>query len=192
LFVLNLLESALLDIVVIDERVAEATFEKSASFSKGPLGALRKAGCFPVYSIWNNDARTFVSDWIEFVDKAQSDTGDVHLADGEGLHFESSPFIKAQRADGSKADDLYSADCVLIHQGVIDRLQKDQKWQKDWHESQLLAITPRLVITSGRGKTLRHVSPTLPFVDFSIVRDCTYPVASVSKYHLTRALLSAR
>jgi len=44
------------------------------------------------------------------------------------------------------------------------------------------------VITSGRGKTLRYVPHTMPFIEFSNLRDNT--LAEVSKYHLVRSLLS--
>ena len=79
----------------------------------------------------------------------------------------------------------------MIHQGVIDRLvdksnlSKDKEWPGlKW----LYSLVPVVVITSGRGKTLRNVPQTMPFLEFSIVRENTYP--EISKYHLARALFS--
>lgn len=196
-FVLGLLESALTSVLIIDERVAEATFDESKGFTQGLLVNLREAKCYPAYSAWTEnqqtEERTFISDAIQRHNDAVMKSGGIHIHDEEGAYLNfSDKTVKVQRFYfGMLKTDIEERtqfDFIIIHQGVIDRLNNLNRWIKDKHISKLEEISPSIVITSGRGHTLRHVPETLPFIEFSIVRENTY--AGMSKYHIVRTLFS--
>jgi hypothetical protein len=191
---LNLLESALTSVVIVDERVADAVLDEDQGITRGVLEALFKSGCFPVFSVRTKETAlpVFVSDAIESRGRRLADRKNKgRLAEGEGIYLGDVTVLKAQSPFGSETRDLCAADLVVVHQGVIDRLAdrlglaKDEEWPGLKH---IDSFAPSVVITSGRGKTLRHIPQTIPFLEFSIIRDNTY--AEVSKYHLVRALLS--
>jgi hypothetical protein len=194
LLLLNLLESALTSVVIVDERVADAVLDEDQGITRGVLEALFKSGCFPVFSVRTKETAlpVFVSDAIESRGRRLADRKNKgRLAEGEGIYLGDVTVLKAQSPFGSETRDLCAADLVVVHQGVIDRLAdrlglaKDEEWPGLKH---IDSFAPSVVITSGRGKTLRHIPQTIPFLEFSIIRDNTY--AEVSKYHLVRALLS--
>ncbi len=196
-FVLGLLESALTSVLIVDERVAEATFDENEGFAKGLLVNLREAQCYPAYSIWTTNQetaeRTFVSDAIQRHDESVRKSGLIHIDDEEGVHLKSDgPSVKIQKFSDTmekpEVEEKTQFDFIIIHQGVIDRLSNLNRWEEETHIAQLYELSPAVAITSGRGHTLRHIPETMPFIEFSIVRESTY--AGLSKYHLVRALLS--
>ncbi|MCG3155112.1 MAG: hypothetical protein DKINENOH_01714 [bacterium] len=196
-FVLGLLESALTSVLVIDERVAEATFDEKEGFAKGLLGDFREAELYPTFSVWTKgeetQERTFVSDAILRHNDSVKQNGLVPIDEQEGVDFKSDqPIVKIQRfsdiGEAPGVDEKTQFDCIIIHQGVIDRLDNLKRWNEETYLAQLYELSPSVVITSGRGHTLRHVPTTMPFIEFSIVRENTY--AGLSKYHLVRALMS--
>lgn len=196
-FMLGLLESALTSVLIIDERVAEAAFDENEGFAKGLLSNLRETQCYPAYSVWTTNQqsaeRTFVSDAIQRHDESIRKSGLIHIDDEEGVHLKSDgASVKIQKFSDAmqtpETEEKTQFDFIIIHQGVIDRLSNLNRWMEDTHLAQLYELSPAVAITSGRGHTLRHVPETMPFIEFSIVRESTY--AGLSKYHLVRALLS--
>jgi hypothetical protein len=184
-FILGLLEALLTDIVVVDERVGEAILQGGGG-SFADLTLLLKLvpmGYYPIFSICKGEKREYVSDLVGANEL-------VRRTDKEGLNLSeftyNFPNLEGKGVEGRK-----DADLIIIHQGVVDRLKNLGMWEEGSNYPQLEAmyqIAPVVVITSGRGRTLRHVPSTMPFIEFSIIRENTYP--SQSKYHLVRALLS--
>ncbi|MEM4282798.1 MAG: hypothetical protein QXN89_03965 [Candidatus Woesearchaeota archaeon] len=183
-FVLGLLEAGLTTVVIVDERLGEATFGAEQGFNKGDglLGRLREAGIFPIYK-FNG---IFISDALESTNNRWIERGFMGVIHSEGMQVNDGVSICAQKPDGTY-EQLENADVIIIHQGVIDRLHEMGKWQENF-VNKLYQSSPSVIITSGRGKTLRHVPVTMPFLEFSIIRACTY--AELSKYHLVRAIKS--
>jgi ubiquinone/menaquinone biosynthesis C-methylase UbiE len=203
-FVMGLLESAVTEVVVVDERVAEATFSDKPKvgdvipegFTK-LLYELEEARCYPMFSVWTSDRkRTLISDALEKRDKLFREDPELQgevipLNENEGIVLmpgQPGPRIRFQKIHKTLLKDIVTADFVVIHQGVIDRLQYRGYWQETASLDALFCIAPSVVITSGRGRTLRQVPQTMPFLEFSIVRETTY--SGMSKYHLVRALMS--
>lgn len=219
-FALGLLEAGLANVVIVDERVAEASYDKEKGFGKNLLRQMREARCYPLYSIWaaredgGKRERKFVSDTIEQRSLelgAHATLWPQAIHPDEGLKLDPDPereraglepdaptiqvHVPSILLTKSKVDKLEegTVDVVIIHQGVIDVLQKNGLWRGEGHEDQHLhrlhRLSPSVVITSGRGRTIRHVeNKEIPFVEFSIIKDNTY--GSVSKYHIVRAVFS--
>jgi hypothetical protein len=204
-FVLGLLESALTTVVIVDERVAEASYDEQQGFRKKPLlRDLRWSRCYPIYSVWakrrgdrGSLARKFISETIEQRSRhfEKEDMDPVHGS--EGLYLEESGACVRVQIPSELGSDVellpFDVDALIIHQGVIDVLDRNGQWQgdkdNDRHLNILHQISPSVIITSGRGRTIRHLNnKEIPFVEFSILKDSTY--AGLSKYHLVRSILS--
>jgi hypothetical protein len=198
LFLLNLLEAALLSVVVVDERVADAVLQVvdgvDAGIDGGQFDKLREAGCLSVFSVRHGKSRVYVSDAVEArATELKKKKAGGRVADDEGLYLDGELRIVTAKRDNSGNGVALprQADVGVVHQGVIDRIMDKLKFtmDRDWPGlEKLYQLAPFVAITSGRGKTLRSVPLTMPFLEFSIVRENVYP--KVSKYHLARALLS--
>jgi hypothetical protein len=180
-FVLGLLESAIMDIVIVDERVAVAAVEEDNYRS------LRRMGVQAVYSWWTQHTsdREFLSKEIE------SRASAIHVA--EGLRFKDALSNLTTSLCVREGEEYgRSPGAIIIHQGVIDRLGNLKHWtgEKDPKLQALYGMSPRIIITSGRGRTLRDVHSDTPFLEFSAIGETT--VRERSKYHLIRALTAVR
>lgn len=204
-FILGLVESALIKVILIDERVAESVFSqekflntKIPSGTWSAISAFVAAGCYPLFKIHTkcNDVErgTFISDALEENNNIAIKTRPkraIRAEEGLDLLTDSDTPIKFSTydpSDGSDIKPLDRVDFVVIHQGVIDRLSNKGCWRGDADINQIYKFSPSVIVTSGRGRTLRQVSQTIPFIEFATVRENTY--AGLSKYHLVRALLS--
>jgi len=217
-FVLGLLESALADILIVDERLAEACFKKSSDDADGLAvdsflyERLRNAGIHAVYSFHTNIAtknkkRIFISDSIKETNKyLKNEGGSWELSNKEGIHLteyngESEYYVNVHRSNKGYKEGVdkfdyekgsRNADFIILHQGVLDRLssRKPSRWRGKKDMEALYTFSPSIVITSGRGRNFREgVTPeTTPFLEFSTIRESTY--AEISKFHLARTLFS--
>jgi hypothetical protein len=204
LFILGLLESSLLNVVVIDERVADAIYDKEVGFRNGLMEHLITANCFPIFSLWMGPAddpgstRKFVSETIRQRSEAAKSSEDEYVLEREGVELAEPPHVRVHVPGGDDDPSIREiaatqVDTIIIHQGVIDVLQQNNLWRGeghgDYHLKVLHQLSPSVIITSGRGRTIRHIgNKEIPFVEFSIIKDNTY--AGLSKYHLVRSLLS--
>ena len=213
---LGLVESALTNVLVVDERISESTFTKDHGLATPYhlLETLRNTNTYPIYSLWTNASdgsceRTFVSEAIAgtheaFIKKEEEYFG-IHSEEGLYLRCDSGNFVRRQSvSDGitlihelDKDKDVPISqndhiDAVVVHQGVLDRLSNFNRWHPNEDLEALYQIAPTIIVTSGRGRNLRSdITPeTLPFVEFSTIRETTY--ADTSKYHLVRALFSVK
>ena len=225
LLLLGLVEAGLTRVILIDERVGEAAMQLSGrEFDRMTQqilhDKLNAAGCFPLYSVRDQQTRTFISSRIEEAVKADQEAAragggaaapKLPLPSGEGLVFEDVSksgvmFRVPQPTDDDEndvsevavralGDPALGCEFVVIHQGVIDRVHEvpscedGRSASRDWLRD-LYSITPSVVITSGRGRRVRHAPKDCPFLEFSIVKLGTYP--EVSKYDLVSALVSAK
>ncbi len=204
LFVLGLLESSLINVVIVDERVADAAYDKEKRFKKGLMSELLNARCFPVFSLRTEEkgkpdpVRKFVSETITYRSYEAHSQGLEYIHGEEGMYLtdkEPKILIHVPTDYGSVIQQLKpdQVDTIVIHQGVIDVLERNNQWLGENHDDHHLKIlhqlSPSIMITSGRGRTIRHIeNKEIPFVEFSIVKDSTY--AGLSKYHLVRSILS--
>jgi hypothetical protein len=203
LFLLGLLESSLMKVVIVDERLADAVYDKEVGFGNGLVDLLRNANCFPIFSVWSEQngamIRRFVSETIGQRSEETNKPGWEGVNREEGLYLSEDPYVgthvpavtKSSKVEKFGKDD--AVDTIIIHQGVIDVLHQNNLWQgedhNDYHLELLHKLSPSIIITSGRGRTIRHVkNKEIPFVEFSIIKDNTY--AGLSKYHLVRSILS--
>jgi len=189
-FVIGLVEAALTDILVLDERIAESTLNDNGF--NITLRNFRQAGCYVTYSVQKTESqnREFISDrigaWNESCDLIPNDEG-LWLGDASARAM-----VVLDPYDSLTCDrkvEIAKADFIVLHQGVVDRLHNRGRWEESALEK-LYGMAPSVVITSGRGKMVRHLPSDMPFLEFSILKDNLYP--QLSKYHLMRAMFSTQ
>nr|VFJ43696.1 MAG: hypothetical protein BECKDK2373B_GA0170837_100627 [Candidatus Kentron sp. DK] len=193
-FLYSLLESALLDVAIIDERVA------GAAAGPGILRALNRAGIFPVFNLRDNGNRTPLDPSLEAKLGDSITDGSKEQLQKEGVTL-SPPAIDlacqkqndvektvhppSKNAD--KSSPIHPLDAVIIHEGVVDVVLRKPVWKKEGLEQNLFALAPRVIRTSGRGSQPRHLLPRLPFMEFSELSETTY--RALNKLILSKAVL---
>jgi hypothetical protein len=195
-------EALLTKVVIVDERVADASVDEADDVPKAfgkKLRAMQRTGMFPLYAIkTRRDAEPH-----PLSDTAKTAVANVPaIHHGEGLYVcgtdsngYSAPVIKTTTLDYRKYRDIslssdeYSPDFIVIHEGVTDALKKKELWALGDHQP-LYAICPAVVRTSGRGSISRFLGEELPFYEFSELSEATY--RQMNKVTLSRGLLSLR
>lgn len=202
----GLLETALTRVVIVDERVAEAALASPPDETQWG-----RAGVFPVTQLFLSDSnpqkRSDVKPQLgaAVTSEAAARAGRFGLRlsqirSGDALRSERSLTQRLGDASWGQVTGertLATPHIIVIHYGIKERLKTKQEWLTEEqtgaglpaHLSRLFDLAPRVVATSGRGNILEHAWADLPFIDFSGVQTNTY--FQFSKYHLTRALLSA-
>jgi hypothetical protein len=183
-FLLSVLEASLTKVVIIDERVAEACIDDKNDYDISHLNSLNNCLCYPVFKINAEPLNTVVNDKINALTSASPDNkkmlSELTCENDEGRYV----------VKNETSIKITEADHVIIHYGLIETHEKLKR--DDFR--QLYSLAPSIVITSGRGagtiKKGDDDTNKLPFLEASILKDNTYP--SVSKYHLTRALMSIK
>lgn len=189
-------EAMLTNVVVVDERVADACL---LGDSPQPFGLLMKEKqrmrLFPVYSVRKNGHRFIVSDTARSSLEAQTEGGQSEaFYPDEGLTVADPPKVVTYARDASRKWELTQGDApdvIVVHEGVTDALHNHQPclWNAGDHRM-LYKICPWIVRTSGRGSQSRHIGDNLPFYEFSELSDAAYRQAN--KVALVRGLLSLR
>ncbi len=175
---LGLLEAGIAKILIVDERVTEHILYGSGKGLTKDDGKWKKyvnAGCFPVSFIKIGRKEKGLSNLIDNYKNEITKRITLDLSSGK---------VVTKDKNIPKKFDL-----IIIHQGVIDeKIKPDLKKedQQGWVEK-LYKLTPRVIITSGRGKMLRNVPDDIPFIEYSFLKDTL--VRDFSKYHLCRSLL---
>jgi hypothetical protein len=89
---------------------------------------------------------------------------------------------------GARDADRSDADVLVVHEGVVDRLDKDGMWSAGFADA-LYGAVPAVVRTSGRGSEPRHLPKRMSFLEFAEVSWATYQ--SMNKYLLAKPLLGS-
>nr|VFK10107.1 MAG: hypothetical protein BECKLPF1236A_GA0070988_100329 [Candidatus Kentron sp. LPFa]VFK26097.1 MAG: hypothetical protein BECKLPF1236C_GA0070990_100308 [Candidatus Kentron sp. LPFa] len=193
-FVYSLLESALLNVAIVDERVA------GAAVGPGILRPLNRAGIFPVFNLRDNGNRTPLDPSLEAKLSDSITDGSKEELKSEGVTL-SPPAIALAcqkqndvektvhppNKNADKSHPIHPLDAVIIHEGVVDVVLGKSVWKKEGLEQNLFALAPRVIRTSGRGSQPRHLSPRLPFMEFSELSETTY--RALNKLILSKAVL---
>ncbi|RMG27688.1 MAG: hypothetical protein D6732_19885, partial [Methanobacteriota archaeon] len=171
LFVYSLVEGALTDVAVLDERVADWLVNKSKGKHKVSISKVRLLSACKLNACMklSHDSASF--NLTEFEDDLTKIKGGVSTLDldGEGCY----------------------SDVLVVHEGVFDLLQKEKNmnWDPDEHVSRLLAKASFVVRTSGRGRETRHLHDSISFVEFNEVSGNVYQ--ELNKPRLVKALLGS-
>ncbi len=153
-FDLWLIENGLLNICIIDERVQEKYFNIEAA----PLGRILQTKVFPA----------FFDQSGKYGQISKSSTYEIIFnSDNYMLQF-SSPQKNKLITDFLTENPRI--DCLLIHQGILDKLKREKHLKKEYL-LKLKENIPFLIITSGRGKT-KEIPIEAKFVHFSEVHKC--------------------
>lgn len=211
LLIYTVVESLLTRVVIVDERVAEATVEGNKVGKQrvcgGKTSRLQATRIYPIYSIQTEAEDTKASTSYplsDMVDKALKATlAENGVPGSEGLELapvSRNPELVAMRIavrDGDEGNprikllsqDELRPDCLVLHEGVVDIVHDKKGWPPGLHR-QLHSICPWVVRTSGRGSMSRHLGNELPFLDFSELSDTTY--RQLNKVTLAKGILSLR
>lgn len=213
MFIYSVVESLLTRIVVVDERVAKATVETvedKPRICRIKTRQLQLARVYPVYSVQTEVASGESSKPLSYPLSEQIGEALKEIKSGAEEQIEKSEGLAvspiSQRPDQVtiriavleesrswrvrlvRHQDI-PADCIVVHEGVIDILFAQHGWPTGTHH-QLYAICPWVVRTSGRGSVPRHLGEDLPFLEFSELSDTTY--RQMDKVTLAKGLLSLR
>ncbi len=179
LLLCGLLEAVKTRILVIDERVAQETHRMSGGTDKEPnFGHLNIC-----YHVVKDGSANYPEGYYPVCGIPQ-DPDEKVLWLGESPVWEKTR-ISTSRPVTTEAKQASEHDIIIVHQGDIDKMQNNGVWDSKATARQLYAMAPVVLITSGRGRNLAHVPPSLPFLDFSSIQDNISP--RYAKYHLTRA-----
>ena len=193
-FLYSLLESALIDVAIIDERVA------GAAAGPGILRALNRAGIFPAFNLRDNGNRTPLDPSLEAKLSDSITDGSKEQLQKEGVTLlppaidlacqkqnDVEKTVHPPNKNADKSNPIHPLDAVIIHEGVVDVVLGKSVWKKEGLERNLFALAPRVIRTSGRGSQPRHLSPRLPFMEFSELSETTY--RALNKLILSKAVL---
>lgn len=208
-FLFSLLEGSLMNILTLDERVADATIENGRfqSSSKSALVAMRRAGIHLLYTLRNKDLTLpddpiFISPNVRVAMEAvaQRFTDFINITQQEGLHYQTDGAVTLSTMrlgdspppytnwNNAPAGDMFP-DAVVIHEGVTDTLARARLWQPRRDHAPLYQVVPAVVRTSGRGRQSRELGDWLPFIELSVLSDAAY--GSLNKPKLARAILNS-
>lgn len=185
-WIYSLVEGALVNVAIVDERVA------TAGLIDDQATELKKLGVIPVFRVSRGGDTKYIPPAAE---QYATDNGDdFMLAPTPKLRWsyrsaenrvKVAEIPASLRRSGEVRPPIENLDAIIIHEGVIDTLLGNL-WKRD--EAELLAIAPRIIRTSGRGSTPRHLDFRLPFMEFSELSDTIYQ--SRNKPALAKAVCS--
>lgn len=195
----GVVEAMLTNVVVVDERVADACIEDLRGGELKAYGEQlfkkQRARIFPVYGMAciNQERRSLSTRARDAMDR-EGLTAQQKEAEGLRLHSsEKHPLIRTyvECATGLRGLDMAGIDApdvVIIHEGVTD-VMRGHGWKQGDHRG-LYKICPMVVRTSGRGSDSRNIGNELPFYEFSELNECVY--RQMNKVALVRGLLALR
>lgn len=203
IFILQLIETSLLKVLIIDDRMAshvvEITKEGNIQFKKPketvPLIARRlvDANVFFNLSFNFNGKKAWLVKTYE-----QKDTNNKKILQ-EGVNIEGNKANKIVVFKDYNLDlkgkitytwyTLSALDTIVIHWGWLETLKKDKTLDLDINEfleSLTKEFSSRIILTSGRGRS--NIPEEYPFIEFSTIE--SYAMRELSKYHLGKILMS--
>jgi hypothetical protein len=188
-FVLGLIESALTEIAVFDERTLGVFFwDGKKQLSPERIRDARRSSLLPLIAIPSNAstgalARTDLQ-WPSCGKPKESTKDFLIFSSGVG---ESEAFVPLKNTP---------SDVLLLHEGLIEELLSHQAF-KSGCELSYFSTFSRIVRMSGKGPEPRKLDSRIPFCDYSAVSMNLFPFEKdgarrvcVEKVHLARALLN--
>jgi len=169
--ILNLLETALTKILIIDERIAEyyANLIKKGEGNGRVKGIeeykelSQKRNIFVPFYLKINNKKIFVSKEIEKIYKKLKEKNKTQIY-GLEISERNSILILGENTKNIKFH------IGVLHQGIIDECIHPNIKNDKWFEV-FVKRCYHVVITSGRGKFIKYVPSDLPFVEFSILKN---------------------
>lgn len=190
---LLLIESAIAKVLVIDERVAKSlVMEIQQSDNEkyiqpnNRLDSLQASGCFvPFFLRWPDKSKCLIKEYGEEIRRIAVDT-----TKQEGLWFDDNG-LKTKILKDKKISEVDFVDFVVIHQSIFETFLKDVV-DINTFTNLCKNISPRVIITSGRGNTDNKNKETnnLPFLEFSVLQ--RFIIQEFSKYQICRILFSVK
>jgi hypothetical protein len=189
----QVLESAALNVLIIDERIAQIAIARQVPDASEPIRldeALYWMGVYVASSIKlmvndNEEILQLVSE--EEASNSRLVTIDMDKLISDNLDLESPD---GKRIEDRKIEEAFKPDILLIHATKLKEIA--QKLGKNAEEliSDLKTQHKRVIVHSGRGRTKADVPRNAPFLEYSIVQ--RYVTQEPSKFYLVQIALNAR
>lgn len=203
LFLLKIIESALLKVLIIDERITENTFDKDKAEGLGwnttKAYGLSLMGVETVTDVLlnpdtDNKYRLPLSEEVHNVIKSKKDFGSQMLRT-ICITKEDLQVYRYQASEDENKQDTEGLDMLVIHQGVLDKLNNEKNdyfLKTHWGNveefiKQLKKKIPFVIIDSGRGRP-NGLPRNAKFIEYSILQD--WILYRKSKFHIINALMS--
>lgn len=206
-YLLSILESGLLCVGVLDERVAESLLEENGNkfklnleskFSSSGLKADSNSIRYTYQDLIYTNINPFYTVQVNatppllITSKLEPGMGEASVLksalDFEGIRFnKDTGEITIRRFDNdspTKCADIVP-DVLIIHEGIVDQYPSNQ-WMSSYFS--LYTMMSAIIRTSGRGNEPRAFVADVPFLEFNVVSDSCF--GSLDKIKLSRAVMS--
>ena len=183
LFLIQLLESCLLRILVIDERILKHTMESKGSIDCNRLTDLENAGIFVSAFFKVNGAD------VPLLEGANIKTWEWYSAisvEADGS-ISGISVLSAEDRCGRKVTNT-DCDVAIIHWSQVTRLQELHGVEPNRFLTSLNQYARRVVLTSGRGRPADRAAAQFPFLEYAVLDQ--YVVRELAKAPLASALTS--
>lgn len=193
---LLLIESAITKVLVIDERVAKSLVQNISQSQElkekyiqpnNRLDSLQASGCFvPFFLRWHDRSKCLIKEYNEEIQRIASDNKKK-----EGLWFDSNG-LKIEILKNKRIEQIPEVDFVVIHRGIFETFLKEVNVDINTFTNFCKNISPKLLITSGRGNTNNNNDEMncLPFLEYSVLQ--RFIIQEFAKYQMCSILFSVR
>lgn len=184
-FCLTIVETALTEIAVFDERVFGVFFSDKAGSAQSADGKLLSDGRIhsamlallkPLLAAGSSNAPSGFAvgniDW-----KRMKESADTNKPEDP-----STECIAPSLGTGGRLliEPVRKADVLVIHEGLIEELVGNRSFKKG-AELCLFSVAPHIVRTSGKGRDARQLGAFLPFAEYSAISAALAPLAKTEK-----------
>ncbi|RMG42625.1 MAG: hypothetical protein D6732_00745, partial [Methanobacteriota archaeon] len=204
----SLVEAALTNVVIIDERVAQSVLTKVPDGEMVNEYLLYKQKIWPVFNVISEDKvyqkeRIVLSESVTEIAKSIKQDFDEQenpiclynfLEENvEGWRIIANEIRPISMNNGDPIFEIIQADVVVIHEGVLDRAAEFGlwKWSSDTKESlRIYGLAPWLVRCSGGGSHSDRMDNRVPFTEFSEIKSSI--IQDINKWSLVKSLIQAK
>jgi hypothetical protein len=186
LFVRQLVESAALNVLVIDERVAQVAISRGVPDKSGSLRldeALYWMGIYVAGLVLVPGEKGDVE--FKYVD-------DQYLEDGKS-RLQKVDVRSLINGEPYRIEDNFTVNLVLIHATKLKDIAKEIGMSSEDLVEKLKGVENGrryVIVHSGRGKTREDIPPNAPFLEYSVIQ--RHIIQEPSKFFLVQIALSAK
>jgi hypothetical protein len=183
LFIRQLVESAVLNVLVIDERVAQAAISRGVPDKSGPLRLAEALYWMGIY----------VAGSVAVPGKEPFNYVDVQYLRDENSRLKMVNINDLTNGEPYKIENNFTVDLVLIHVTKLKEIANAMGISSEDLIEMLRKVKNGrryVIVHSGRGKTKEDIPPNAPFLEYSIIQ--RYIIQEPSKFFLVQIALSAK
>jgi len=191
LIIRQLLESTIMNVLVIDERIAQVLTTAEADDAGGKVKLEKKLYWMGIYVaksvIANGKTFNYIEDgkseWMVNIN-----FNDIINSNKTNENQESK--IKVSFNNGSSNCEEVPIHILLIHATRLNEIAEIYEKSNNQLIENLKKVIPYVIVHSGRGKTKGDIPSNAPFVEYSVIQK--YLLQEPSKFFLVQIALSAK